>query len=232
MTEIILIAFYLVILLYSVILHEISHGVVALWMGDLTAKYAGRLTLNPRSHIDPWGSILVPLVMLALTGFRFAFGWAKPVPYNPYNLRFQKWGPALVAFAGPFTNFFLALIFAIAAKFIAIPSALKIDIISSLQIANWEGLSIAVSGSLGAIFFLFFIMIIFWNVLLAVFNLIPIPPLDGSKLFFSLFHISLQKQAMMEQYGFILLLALVFIFSSPLSILLRFVWGIFYSIAI
>ncbi|PIX90046.1 MAG: site-2 protease family protein, partial [Candidatus Moranbacteria bacterium CG_4_10_14_3_um_filter_45_9] len=82
--EIVLIGFYLLTLVYSVIIHEVSHGVVALWLGDMTAKYADRLNLNPLKHIDPFGSVILPVLLFVSTGF--AFGWAKPVPYNPYNL--------------------------------------------------------------------------------------------------------------------------------------------------
>jgi Zn-dependent protease len=117
MAEIVLIIFYIVILLYSVIIHEVSHGIMALWLGDPTAKYADRLTANPFKHIDPTYTIFLPIMMLILTHGRFAFGSAKPVPYNPYNLKNQKWGPALVALAGPLSNILIAIIAAIIAIF-------------------------------------------------------------------------------------------------------------------
>ena len=97
------------ILIFSVVIHEVSHGLAAYWLGDSTAKYAGRLTLNPLSHMDLWGSFLIPLLLL-FSGSGIIFGWAKPVPYNPYNLRNQKWGPVLVGLAGPFSNVLLALV--------------------------------------------------------------------------------------------------------------------------
>jgi Zn-dependent protease len=106
MLEFVLVA---IIFIYAVIIHEVSHGLAALWLGDPTAKYMGRLTLNPVNHIDPIGSVLVPLVTYLAGGF--IFGWAKPVPYNPYNLRDQKYGPALVGVAGPLSNLLMALIF-------------------------------------------------------------------------------------------------------------------------
>lgn len=230
LNEIVLISFYLIILLYTIIVHEVSHGLAALWLGDKTAKYAGRLNLNPARHIDPWGSIAVPLLMLFMTGFKFAFGWAKPVPFNPYNLRNQRWGTALVAFAGPGINILIALVFAIAARLISIPASLKIDIINNFD--NWGEVSAVISGSLASIFFEIFIIIIFWNALLAFFNLIPIPPLDGSKLLFSIFPIKTETMIMLEQFGFILLLFFIILFSGPLGAFLNFVLNIFFSITV
>ena len=147
-------AFSLLVLLFSVVAHEVSHGYMAQHLGDPTARLAGRLTLNPVSHIDPVGSILVPIVTALLPG-SFIFGWAKPVPYNPYNLRDQRWGDAKVALAGPLTNIGIAVIFAILLRlggdFFAGPMAALMH------------------------------LIIFINIILAFFNLVPIPPLDGSK---------------------------------------------------
>ena len=154
--------FYLLVLIFSVVIHEVSHGYAAKALGDNTAEEMGRLTLNPIKHIDPVGSILVPLFLYIsaklLGGPMFLFGWANPVPYNPYRLKNQKTGPALVAAAGPFSNLFLASAFGIAIR---------------LGIAP-------IDPSLGALFF----VIVSVNVMLAVFNCVPIPPMDGSKILF------------------------------------------------
>lgn len=238
--EIVLAGFYIVILLYSVIIHEVSHGVMALWLGDLTAKYAGRLNLNPANHIDPVGSIAVPLVMMFTTGF--AFGWAKPVPYNPYNLRDQKWGPAWVALAGPASNFSIAFVAAIIAKILPVALAIKLDVLERFVgvlggagdwADRWGHLAQAVAGSGGSILFGLLIMIIFWNVVLGMFNLLPIPPLDGSKLMYSIFNLKTETIIMFEQLGFILLLLVIFSpLSTPIMYLINNVLNLFFGLAL
>src|ERR1700750_249745 len=102
--------------LFSVIIHEVSHGYAALMQGDRTAEYEGRLTLNPLKHIDPVGTLILPILSLMLPG-SFLFGWAKPVPFNPYNLRNQRWGEAIVVIAGPLSNIVIALIFGLFIRF-------------------------------------------------------------------------------------------------------------------
>lgn len=177
------IIFSIAILIMSVVVHEVSHGYVAGILGDPTAKLAGRLTLNPLKHLDPVGSFIVPL----LTSFSgFVFGWAKPVPYNPYNLGGSKWGPALVGLAGPLSNLFIAIVFGV---------VLRMDI--------WSGASIGV--------LILVQQIAFVNIILAVFNLVPIPPLDGSKVLFALLpHRMFWIQEFMERYYLFLVLALLF----------------------
>jgi Zn-dependent protease len=151
-TDPLITVFMFVLLIVSIVIHEVAHGYAANSLGDPTAKLAGRLTLNPIRHIDIYGSLIVP-AFLIITGSNILFGWAKPVPYNPYNLRNQRWGEAIVAIAGSATNILIALIFGLVVRFgiHSLPSAF---------------LSIAAALS-------------FVNLFLGMFNLIPIPPLDG-----------------------------------------------------
>ncbi len=188
--------FSLIILLFSVVIHEIAHGYAALYLGDKTAEYEGRLTLNPIKHIDPIGTILLPAISLMLPG-GFIFGWAKPVPFNPYNLRNRRWGEAIVAAAGPLSNIALALIFGSIIRFILIP----------------QGLLNGPIGQLSAI-------IVLVNVTLAIFNLVPIPPLDGSKILTSILpprFMNIRNQ--IERFGFfgvIIFLVFIWQFFAPL----------------
>ncbi|MBU2564287.1 site-2 protease family protein [Patescibacteria group bacterium] len=175
------------ILLMSVVIHEVSHGAMANHLGDPTAKYAGRLTLNPIKHLDIWGSIIIPIFLL-IASSPFLFGWAKPVPYNPNNLKNQKWGPAMVAGAGPGSNILIALVFGLALRFI--PFANTVHTQSLIQI---------------------FVYIVIINLLLAVFNLVPIPPLDGSKILFSALPYKYQRLSFeLERYGLIVVLFFIF----------------------
>lgn len=203
------IIFLIAILVISVILHEVSHGFVANWLGDPTARLEGRLTLNPVSHIDPMGSVVLPAI-LVLSGSPFLFGWAKPVPYNPYNLqKGGRWAEAIVAGAGPAANVAIALIFSVLIRLGALPEAAS---------------SLAVS-------------IVFINILLAIFNLIPIPPLDGSKVFPRLLPMSIAFQyerlrAVLEHnmflgFGVIIIFILLFgsLFASLITFITRFLIG-------
>ena len=176
--------FIILILLLSVVVHELSHGYMALYLGDPTAQHAGRLTLNPIKHIDPFGSIILPFLGYMLGGF--IIGWAKPVPFNPYNLKAGRWGEALVAVAGPVSNIAIALIFTLVFRFTA------------------GSMSVAFTEIIG--------YIILINIVLACFNLIPVPPLDGSKILFSLLPLPLvyKYRAMLESYGMILVIAMIF----------------------
>lgn len=229
--EFVLIAFYFLVLMFSVIIHEVSHGFSAYWQGDPTAKYAGRLNFNPFNHIDPIGTVIVPLIMVVTTGF--AFGWAKPVPFNPYNLKNQRWGSAVVAMSGPGSNILIAFLAAILGSLISIPHDLKVDIIRNFD--NIEAVLPVLNGSIGAIFFEFVAVIIFWNSLLAFFNLIPIPPLDGSKILFSVVRVKESTIAFWEQFGFFVLILIIFLDASAFNILgnvLSIVRIVFFRIAL
>lgn len=182
--------FVLVILLFSVIIHELAHGSVAYSLGDPTAKYEGRLTLNPLKHLDPIGSVILPALLLILalkTGNWIIVGWAKPVPVNPYNYRDKKWGNIKVSLAGPLSNILLAVIFGLILRFLPVGI-----------FANNEGILIALS------------YIVSINIWLAIFNLIPIPPLDGSWILFSLLPQKFDYiKLMLRQYGMIILMFLI-----------------------
>jgi len=201
----------LLVLIFSIVIHEVAHGEVANFLGDPTAKNLGRLTLNPIKHIDPLGSIVVPLLTFLLhTGI--IIGWAKPVPYNPNNLRNQRFGPTLVGLAGPVTNLSVALIFGLVARFLPIATNLKQQINVSVLTSDYGGALTLIGGSVLYGFFAMAILITFINIILALFNLIPIPPLDGSKLLYLIFPYSMGGvMEFLERFGFILVLFVIFL---------------------
>ncbi len=184
--------FQIAILIMSVVIHEVSHGAVANMLGDPTAKLQGRLTLNPLKHLDMFGSVIVPAISYFLGGF--IFGWAKPVPYNPYNLRPGRWSEAMVAAAGPVSNLSLAILFGLLLRF-------------GLN-NGWNQGFIHITS-----------LVVFVNLLLMVFNLVPIPPLDGSKLLYAFFPEKMfQFRGFFERYGLILVFFFIFFiwqFISP-----------------
>ena len=147
----------------SIIIHEVSHGYVAYLLGDDTAKRRGRLSLNPLKHIDKFGTIILPVLLLLLSGGTFAFGYAKPVPLNPYNFKDFKRGTAYSAAAGPLANFIIAALLALLFRLFF--HGLDANSVSAAQLILFKSLYIG----------------IFFNLFLGLFNLIPIPPLDGSK---------------------------------------------------
>lgn len=151
------IIFLILVIIFSAVIHEVMHGVAADKLGDPTARYAGRLTLNPIPHLDPFGSVILPII-LALSGASFFFAWAKPVPYNPFNLRPGRFSEAIVAAVGPLSNLVIALVTGLLLRFLPL------------------------SGEVASVFFIVVVV----NVMLFLFNLMPIPPLDGSKILASL----------------------------------------------
>lgn len=177
--------FFFLIIIPSAVIHEYFHGYVAYLLGDPTAKYAGRLTLKPWAHIDPWGTIVLPVFMFLISQGRFIFAYAKPVPINPLFFRFRN-AEALVALAGPFANFLTAGLLGFLVRFL--PNSTFSMILS---------------------------LIVYANILLGVFNLLPFPPLDGSKILFALLPKSwFAFRLFLEQYGLLFLL-IFFLFGFP-----------------
>lgn len=204
-----IVALTVIILILSAVLHEYAHGWMAYRLGDDTAKREGRLTLNPIKHLDWVGSVLLPII-LVLTKAGFFLAWAKPVPYNPYNLRDKRFGELKVAAAGPITNLIIAAIAAIIIR--AVPMAFGAK--SALLVGFFSGDASIFSmtqGSFVASILFLAIIVCFVNIALAVFNLIPVPPLDGSKILAAFLPLSARETFWrFEQYGFIILLILLF----------------------
>jgi Zn-dependent protease len=176
------IIFFLIVLLFSIVIHEVAHGSVANWLGDSTAKYAGRLTLNPIKHLDPFGSVLLPFLLILFKS-PILFGWAKPVPINPYNFKNPRWDEAKVSLAGPGANILIALFFGFLIRFLPL----------SISLLN------------------LFSIIVILNLVLAVFNLIPIPPLDGSHILSAILPEKYWKlKVLLQQYGLFILIFFIF----------------------
>lgn len=196
--------------LFAITVHETAHGWVASKLGDKTAFMLGRITLNPIKHIDPIGTILVPLLLVWLGGF--VFGWAKPVPVIARNLKNPKNDMALVAAAGPISNFIMCILWAIIAKISLIFS--DVNIIKNFYYMGLAGISV--------------------NLVLAILNLIPIPPLDGSKVLSSFLSAKLDYLYLkIEPYGFFILLFLLYfkilgaIISIPFNFLYNYILTLF-----
>ncbi len=195
-TNLLSILIILITTIVSVILHELAHGLVAYWLGDHTAKDAGRLTFNPIKHIDPYMSILVP-VLLYILGAP-VFGGAKPVPVNYHNLKGKEWGMALVAIAGPCTNFLLSFV--------------------AFLIGHFFGF---LYDSGGEIIQFIFIEFVYINLGFMLFNLIPIPPLDGSRVLYAIAPDGFRQiLANIERYGIIIVYMLIFFFGEVFSSLM------------
>ena len=177
-------AFQIVVLIYSVVLHELAHGYAARAQGDHTAESLGRLTLNPLAHLDLFGSIILPVLTKFIGGFMF--GYAKPVPYNPYNLRDRKWGPSKVALAGPATNLVLAVVFGVAIHLIG--------------------------PAVGPVVVNLMAYVVLINLALAVFNILPIPPLDGHWLLMAVLPSSAHNlKAALYRSQWVLLVLVIFV---------------------
>jgi len=201
MSDILSLIFSVIALIFSVVIHEVAHGAVANSLGDPTAKYAGRLTLNPFRHLDWMGSFFVPLILL-FVGSPFIFGWAKPVPINPYNFRDQKYGQAKVAAAGAAANLALATVFGMILRF-------------------WPMISNPVSAS----FYALAQAVVIINLVLAVFNLIPIPPLDGSHILFTFLPASQEDfKIFLTRYGFVFLLLIIYFLGPIMNPILLFLY--------
>ena len=195
MDQIIVKLFLYLIIVISAVFHEYSHGFAAYRLGDSTAKNEGRLTLNPLAHLDPIGTVILPLFLLLTSGM--FIGWAKPVPYNPHNLRDRKYGDLKVAVAGPLTNLAIAVVLGLLIRFFG-GYVVALDVISP-------------------IFLEFLGLIVYINIFLALFNLIPFPPLDGSKIIMNLFP---KFWRYFEQIGFLgifIALFFAFFFISPIA---------------
>jgi len=193
--------FYVCVLIMSIVIHEVAHGYSAYLLGDDTARLSGRLTLNPIKHLDLFGSVLLPLLLIS-THTGFIIGWAKPVPYNPNNLKNGRMGNLIVAISGILANILIAIIFGLLIRFgtsFGLPAYNSLDIHPFYNIAS---------------------IIVLTNLILALFNLIPIPPLDGSKVLFSLLPVSFRHiENFLEKWGvFLLLFFIIFIWGtiSPL----------------
>jgi len=194
--------FILIVLFFSIVIHEIAHGSCALFLGDDTAKREGRITLNPIAHIDPIGTILLPLTLLILTfGQGPIFGWAKPVPINPLNFRDRKWGIIKVSLAGPLTNLSIGVLFSLLAGL-----GFSQSIIS------------------------FFKIVAIYNFAWAFFNLLPFPPLDGFHILYQILpERFFQIKFFLLQYGFFILLILIFFGLSSIFSLSHFLFNLISS---
>lgn len=205
--EILILIFQLAVLLFSVMIHEISHGATALLLGDTTAKDAGRLTLNPLKHLDLIGSIILPITLFILSAGTFVIGWAKPVPYNPLRLKNPSRGAAFIGAAGPLSNILVAVIFSLLMRFLTV---------------------VSIGSATGPLLFLIS-FIVFINLLLAVFNLLPIPPLDGSNILFALLSERFRElKFFLFRYGFWILI--LFIFIGGFQLILGPIVGFLYQI--
>ena len=193
--------FYLVVLIYSVMAHEVAHGVVADSLGDPTARLANRLNFNPLNHIDPMGSVILPIFLYFISSGTFVFGWAKPVPYNPFNLRNPDKAAGLIAAAGPLTNISIAIFFGLILRFFYVFfSSVLVTLLTTIVVLN---------------------------IVLAVFNFVPLPPLDGSKVLFSFLPSKYNGfKVFLESQGIIILLFFMFFGFQIISPIIQLLFNI------
>ncbi len=215
--------FIIAILIFSIVIHEVAHGSMANSLGDPTARYAGRLTLNPIKHLDPMGSLFVPFLLIVMRA-PFVIGWAKPVPVNPYNFTDQRYGQLKVSLAGPLSNLSLALIFGIASRLIPLEAGVR-EAIAGGFLAVGDGMMMA--GFWGQVFYLF-LFIIFINTLLGIFNLIPVPPLDGSHVLFTFFpSLEHKMRELHARTGPVGIIALILVFFMLFPFIFQLVFSVF-----
>ncbi len=191
--------FQIIVLVLAAVVHEYMHGYMANHLGDETAKNAGRLTLNPLKHLEWFGSFFLPLILI-ISQMPFIFGWAKPVPYNPHNLRDKKYGEAKVALAGPVGNFIIALFFGLFLRF-------------------FPGLNLT--------FMALVSLIVYINLVLMVFNLIPLPPLDGSKIVAAFLPAHTRERYLRgEKFGFMLVVLFLILAGDMIAPVIRFLYRV------
>jgi Zn-dependent protease len=187
-----------VLLLLCFPVHEFSHALAAYWQGDAMAKLYGRLTLNPIAHFDRFGSLLI--VISVLLGSGLVVGWAKPTPINPQNFRDRRNGELLVALAGPFSNLLMAVVFGL---------VLRVLFAAEADLPNWV--------------FVALYYVVFFNVVLGIFNLLPVPPLDGSNILFRFLSPRQvwQLRPLLQQYGLLIIFGVIIVLGGPLSQLIN-----------
>lgn len=194
-----LIAVSILPLIFAITLHEVAHGWVASWFGDQTARLSGRLTLNPAKHIDMVGTVIVPILMIVLGGF--IFGWARPVPVDPRNFKHPRRDLAIVALAGPIANILMAIGWVL---------VIRLGMFSQMMGNDWLGQPLVYMGTAG----------VQLNIVLAVLNMLPLPPLDGGNILKSLLPPRMAYQfSLIEPYSFFILILLMM--TGVLSIIMR-----------
>ena len=228
------VSFVIIVVSIVISMHEAAHAYMANRLGDPTAKLLGRISLNPSAHIDPIGTLIVPLILLVISQGSFVFGWAKPTPINPLNFRNPRKDSAVSAFAGPASNFLLAVVLGVFSRLLPLTSIDKNVILSLGLRSQWATLFELIDGNIFAFIFLAIIAIVILNLILGIFNLIPVPPLDGYKVLLGILpREAALRLSVLENYGPIILIIFLFFFiqffapliSAAINILLRLLVG-------